>query len=556
VSRKPSSEQLVKAVPEKRREDDPTTKQLQRSLEQLNTDAYRRLTHSNGSMLPHTALEVITPPLELFNTISDKTLFTESTLLYNCLMPKRQPDGLLKTEVTPQEGSLVLKTRPDPGWAIIEGKQAATCGSEAGPKGYYQNGRAENYVNSPQKMRAAFERRVVPGLATTEGFEEDSNALLGLMNSGFHEGWGKVVRYTPDNSCPIRVMTYIPVVESRTIMGLKPCIISTNFQEGFEESGPVILLPAYVCRKHMSIDPTSGQEKTGINPETGLPYQCTKEETEDHLPKDTRGHEAPGTAVKGKIPVTLDSLVPVHSQLRRYVEEDPQRQQERETIYNFVEPLGCALEAWSRILYEMQQGVEPPASIVIWGQSINAYLNIMFVRAMVPNAKVFVVGKNQRLVEYMRLANPDINPVMTDGQSYSEVQAALKELTNRGTADVVLPTVSLPEETILPLVKAGGTVIQWAAADTESYIREGGARAVFSRYRIQKSYGGVPGAELTAMNIMAMYAKQDPIVLEGATKFPTLHHLKLEDSAPAIEQWIPNGKYVVNGMSTKIIIHM
>ena len=230
-------------------------------------------------------------------------------------------------------------------------------------------------------MRAAFERRVAPGLATTTGFEEDANALLGLMNSGFHEGWGYIVKYTPDNSSPIRVMTYVPVVENGTIRGLQPQIISTNFQEGFEEGGPAILLPAYVCRTHMSIDPTPGKEKTGMNPETGLPYQCTKEKTEDHLPKDTRGHEAPGTAIKGKIPVTLDSLVPVPPQLRRYVEEDPQRQQEREPIYNFVEPLGCALEAWSRILYEMRQGAEPPESIVIWGQSINAYLNTMFVRS-------------------------------------------------------------------------------------------------------------------------------------------------------------------------------
>ena len=156
----------------------------------------------------------------------------------------------------------------------------------------------------------------------------------------------------------------------------------------------------------------------------------------------------------------------------------------------------------------------------------------------------------------MRLANPDITPVMTDGRSYTEVQAALKELTNRATADVVLPTVSLPEETISPLVKTGGTVIQWASADTESHIRGGGAQTIFNRYRIYKSYGGVPGAELTAMNIMAMYAKQDPTVLEGAAQFPTLHHLKIEDSAPAIEQWIPNGRYVVNGLSTKIVIHM
>lgn len=443
-------------------------------------------------------------------------------------------------------------TEPLPGTAIVDPRQMGTCASEIG---YYLG----NLGNGPDPSRFmqdsgdASKQALYLERNLAVGFTSDPEDIRRMMvGAPFHEGWGIVQRMNPNPRRPsIPVQMYIPVTGDGTVH-LERRIEEMNFQNGFSEGRVAVYNPADVCDLHSSAN--------NIDPTTGWPHQCNRDKhvhNNGYQPKATRGHtELGGTSIKGITPVRLDTMTPLSERLSDYILADERK---RGIIATSVEPFACVFQAHGPML---QKG-EIPGSIAVIGDGPNSLLMMLFYQIYAPDAKIVVVGKNQAKLDVIRQVNPEqIRTVMTDGrperQGYDDLSYALEEVTGKAQADLVIPTVTLPEETVEPFVKKGGMAVYWAASMSENkqgIVMNGG-----KHYRQFHSYGGAPRAEFSAAAGFDWLLQHRPDSINALTQFPGIFYTDMNTTAArSVEQWLNNrGKFEhpENGLSSKIVVNM
>ncbi len=437
---------------------------------------------------------------------------------------------------------------PALGSAIIRPKQFGSCTSEIP---YYMGGKDDKPSRFLQDSTNEAKQLAYLLRTMQEGYTSDPEELQDIMvHSPFHEGYGIIEEVNPDFSASeVPVLMYVPINENGVVR-LERRIVPMNFQTGFEPGSLASLNPAILCKFHSSA--------TNLDKDTGWPQQCNRETHDGHLPKATRGHtEALGTAVEGKRPVTLDSLTPLPPKLQEYILQD---QKKRGILATSIEPLACVYQAHGLLL----QNGEVPKSIAIIGDGPNSLLMMMFYQVYAPDAEIVIVGKNKEKLEVIQQVNPQkIRTVATEGTSSSEGYAnlsyALKQSTGSQQADIVIPTVALPESTVSPFVKDKGMLIWWAAAISED-ASKGRPKRGEGRYRQFHSYGGAPRAEFSAAAGMDYLVQHNPAALAPLTEYPGIFYTDMgEQAATSVESWLNGrGRFIHpdNGLSAKIVVNM
>ncbi len=436
------------------------------------------------------------------------------------------------------------RKNPLAGTAIIKPMQFGTCTSEI-PYYLGVNGQPSRFMLDSanlQKQMAYLDR------AMHAGFTSDPEDIRkAMVHAPFHEGWGYVTDVNPNNERQnVNVQMYVPV-NSTGSLRLERRNVPMNFQEGFEPGKIAVLNPAFVCDEHSSAD--------NIDPKTGWPYQCNRDTHNGHEPKATRGHtEAIGTAVQGNYPVMLESMTPLPSALQAYINQDVKK---RGILATSVEPLACVYQAHGPLLARN----EVPRSVVIIGDGLNSMLITMFYQLYAPDAHIIIAGKNPEKLEAIQQVNPQrIRPVNTDGShdrnSYDDLNYALAELTGETQADVVIPTVALPQSTINPFVKDGGMVVWWAASISENAKNEDALRK--RAYREFFSYGGAPRAEFSAAAGLDYLVREKPDALAPIENYPGIFYTDMANAAGPVKKWVnQRGRFEnpENGLSSKIVVN-
>lgn len=434
---------------------------------------------------------------------------------------------------------------PLPGMGIIDPKQWATCTSEIP---YYMGSNKAPSRFMQDSGNTIKKQAYLPRTLGT-GFTSDPNDISHLMTSTpFHEGWGLLRDFNPDeNRSDIPVQLYVPQNGTGPVR-LERQIMPMNFQTGFSPGSVMVLNPAILCDEHSNAN--------NIDPNTGWPVQCHRG---NHSPgnhtKATRGHtEAPGTAISGTMPVTLDSLTPLSQTLSDFIIENPKR---RGIIATSVEPLACVYQAHGPLL----MNGEVPESVAIIGDGPNSLLMLLFYQMYAPKANIIVVGKNQAKLDSLQKVNPDrIRTVGTDGRmgidGYDDLSYALQEITGNSRADVVIPTVALPEETVSPFIKDNGMLIWWAASISENAVKSNNLKP----YREFHSYGGAPRGEFSAALGFDWLLQNRPETLDPLMDFPGIYTTDMgHGAAKDVQTWLNDrGRFTRpdNGLSAKLVVNM
>jgi len=355
-----------------------------------------------------------------------------------------------------------------------------------------------------------------------------------LTHTMFHEVVGRVLQFNKDDDRPaIPVQMYRPKIQDGKVGFIRE-VVETNFQENIQPGSLIIRNPAIICDKHSRAD--------NINPETGWPYQCHRNQEEGHEPKGTIGHtEFPGGTMDGIARTPADAVTPVPQDLQTFIEKDIVN---RAFLLTCIEPMGCVFDAFGTFL----QSEERPESIVIIGDGPNALLTTAFCQVFAPDAELVIVGKHKAKLNCMSDMNPDkITTITTDGNDYSNLASILKMLNGKAHAGIVMPTVSLDEETVAPFVEDDGTLIWWAASVSEVTDNQ----KLKKRYHERFPYGGAPRAEFSAMLLMEYFIKERPEVIESILKYPGVNYSLLhEDAASVVEEWLTNNGRLVREIET------
>ncbi len=434
---------------------------------------------------------------------------------------------------------------PPPGVGIVQMRQWGSCTSEIG---YYMGS-----GNAPSRFMqdSANEHKLNQYLPRTlaAGFTSDPADIQRIMvGAPFHEGWGIIEDLLEDHQRPnVPVQMYVPTNGSGPVH-LERRIVPMNFQSGFRPGSMAVLNPAYLCDWHSSAE--------HIDANTGWPEQCNRN-THPHgnLPKATRGHtEAIGTATSGKMPMMLDSLTPISPDLEAFIMADPHR---RGILATSTEPLACVYQAHGSLL----MNGEIPKSVAVIGDGPNSLLMMQFYQMFAPEAKIVVVGKNREKLDAIQRVNPNqIRTVITGGgfekEGYDDLSYALTEATGTDRADLVIPTVALPRETIEPFIKDDGMVIWWAASISENVTTPSGPKA--RGYRERYSYGGAPRSEHSAVAGYEWLLKERPDALEPLFDYPGIYHSEMnQKGASDVQEWLNNrGRFIhpENGLSAKLVV--
>ena len=455
-------------------------------------------------------------------------------------------NGFRHAQVELTDTEVEWRRSPLPGTAIVRPMQFGTCTSEIP---YYMgvNGDASRFMRDladHAKQRLYLER------AMQAGFTSDPEDIQrAMVHSPFHEGWAFVQEVNPNPSrTAVPIQMYVPVNGTGSTH-LERRVVNMNFQHGFEPGNIAILNPALVCDEH--------SHANNIDPTTGWPYQCNRDTHHGHNPKATRGHtEAIGTAVQGRLRVTFDSMTPLPTALQAYINEDINK---RGILATSVEPLACVFQSHGPLLAKN----EVPKSAAFIGDGLNALLIAMFYQLYAPDTNIVVVGKNPAKLEVIQQVNPQrIRPVVTDGShdktSYDDLSYALEEQTGSRQADVVIPTVALPESTVSPFVREGGMVVWWAASISETATNK--SDKAQKPYREFYSYGGAPRAEFSAAAGLDYLVREKPAVLAPIESYPGVFYTDMNHGAANhIQTWLnKKGRFEhpENGLSSKIVVNM
>jgi len=430
------------------------------------------------------------------------------------------PNG--RPSISFDETNLEYTDRMPVGYAEIRTIQAGACSSDVmyylpppdgGPSRFVKD------LSDKEKRTYYFDRNLEAGILREPANEKALQEML--LHTMFHEAFGRVSKVRPDFKRPkVPIQIYAP---KRRGDGFVKNIVETNFQEGVQPDSLVVRNPQVICNKHSRADT--------INPETGWPYQCHRSYEEGHIPKGTIGHtEFIGAAVDGCLRIPVEALTPVPEILQKFVEEDVRG---RGYLLTAIEPLSCIFDAFGILL----QTGEVPDSVVIIGDGPNALNTVAFLLVLAPDAQVVVVGKHEEKLGSFRKINPHVIPVTTDGEDVSGVASVLEDAGRGGKADVVMPTVLLPEDKVAPFVKEGGLVVWWAAAVSSKHAKQ--ANSLPKRYRERFPYGGAPRAEFSAMALMEYFVERRPEVIDALLTYPGLYYTTIGESAAAdIQEWL------------------
>src|SRR3989344_5616078 len=463
------------------------------------------------------------------------------------------PDGKMQVDTSFTRTKVAIKENSDipPGNCTAEGLLAGTCGRE---EGYYlaqlpiYNGstRFMHDLGNSQVQDEFLERTIALGYTSDPKNREAVRDVM--VHTPFHEGVVRIHELNPDtNREQIPIVEYVPGRLSDGRFGLKQTFVYTNFQEGFEEGAMAVLDPALVCDDHTRADTPENEASIRA---TGWTVQCTRDEEfhgHKHEKKGTRGHtQAIGTATEGKMPISLRSMTPVSRAVLDYCKSDP-------TIPGQYEVMGCIAHAHGWALAREYQ----PDVVVFEGDGFNTLNMVGWYQVYAPNAKIVVVGKTPPKLKSIQQINPNqILTVTTDGHDYCGLDDALRQVSQTGKADIIIPTIALPESQVASRVKEGGDIIWWAAAVSEHATRENKRKPYNNHY----PYGGAPAAEMTADAVFSWLVQNNPEALEQFTSFPGATYVDMgPEAADIVKEWFNNGaKYVdkIDNISKKPFIRM